>query len=91
MGVTNKNLLLTKANYLLRIKKLLVHYDLGKPLILSCIASPYGLTAVLSHQIQYGSEKPATCASSFLSRAEKNYSQIDQKSLAVSYALKKFR
>ena len=89
--MTNKNLLLRKAKDILNKRKLLVHYDQGKPLILSCNASPYGLTAVLSHQIEYGSEKPATCASSFLSRAEMNYSQIDQKTRAVSYALKKFR
>ena len=29
----------------------LVYYDLGKPLILACDASPYGLYAVLSHQM----------------------------------------
>ena len=49
--MTNKNLLLRKAKDILNKRKLLVHYDQGKPLILSCNASPYGLTAVLSHQI----------------------------------------
>ena len=39
------------------ITKLLVHSDLGKPLILLCDASQYGLAAASSHQMPDDSEK----------------------------------
>ena len=42
----------------LRSETVLVHYDLDKKLILSCDASPYGVGAVLSHVMEYGSETP---------------------------------
>ena len=52
--------------------KFLMHYDPEKPLLLACDASPYGLGAVLSHRISYGSVKPITFASRILSKAERN-------------------
>jgi hypothetical protein len=43
---------------LLQSTQLQVHFDQDKEIILSCDASPYGVGAVLSHQMEYGSEKP---------------------------------
>ena len=45
------------ANNLLQSDSLLVHFDQGKPLLLACDASPYGVGAVLSHQIPHGSQR----------------------------------
>ena len=42
---------------------LLVHYDLGKPIKLSCDASPYGVGECLSHVMEDGTERPVAFAS----------------------------
>ena len=46
----------------------LIHYDPAKPLLLACDALPYGLGAVLSHQMPGSSEKPITFASRTLKK-----------------------
>ena len=85
-----QKILFEKTKNILDGKKLLVHYYPGKFLILACDTSPYGLGAVLSHQMQDGREKPVTFASSTLPKAERNYSQIEKQTLAVVYAVKIF-
>lgn len=76
------------------IKKLLVsppivvHYDPTKPLVLTTDASEYGIGAVLSHSTPDG-EHPIACYSRTLSKAERNYSQLDKEGLAVIFGLKK--
>ena len=70
--------------------RVLVHYDINKPLVLSVDASPYGIGAVLSHIIG-DQEKPICFASRKLTTSERRYSQLDKEGLAVVYGVTKFQ
>ena len=70
--------------------RVLTHFDDSLPLVLACDASPYGLGAVLSHEMSDGEEKPVGFASRTLSKAKSNYSHLDKEALAIIYGVKKF-
>jgi hypothetical protein len=68
----------------------LTHYDPNLPLQLACDASPVGIGAVLSHFMADATERPIAFASRSLSKAERNYAQIDKEALATVWGVNKF-
>ena len=79
-----------QAKEALTSSRVLAHYNPDLPVILDCDASPYGVGAVLSHQLEEGVIKPIAFASRSLSPAEKKYSQLDKEGLAIVFGVKKF-
>lgn len=76
-----------RCKQLLASNKVLALYDPTKDIIISCDASPYGVGCVLS-QVFDGVVKPVLFASTTLSPAEKNYSQVHREALALVYSVK---
>ncbi|XP_037504900.1 uncharacterized protein K02A2.6-like [Rhipicephalus sanguineus] len=69
---------------------LLVHFNESAPLIFSCDASPVGVGAVLAHGDNTRIEQPIAYASRTLTKAERNYAQIDREALAVVFGARHF-
>ena len=76
-----------KCKDMLTCEAVLVHYDSTKPIKLACDASSYGLGAVLSHVCDDG-EHPIAFVSRTLTKAERNYSQIEKEALGLVFGLK---
>ncbi|CAG9126955.1 unnamed protein product [Plutella xylostella] len=70
--------------------QVLCHYDLSRPVTLSCDASAYGIGAILNQVDKAGRERPVAYASRALTDAERNYSQIHKEALAIVFAVNKF-
>lgn len=75
---------------MLQSAELPVHFNPDKYIVLSCDASAVGLGAVLAHKLPDGTQKPIVYASRSLNRAERYYSNIERKALAVTFGVKKF-
>ena len=75
---------------LLTSSNLLIHFDPSLPLTLACDASAYGIGAVLAHRLSDGSEKLVGYVSRTLTKAEKNYSQLEKEGLSLVFGVKKF-
>lgn len=64
-------------------------YDPSKQMIVASDASPIGLGAILSHEVN-GQDKPVLFASSTLTATQQNYSQIHREALGIMFAVQKF-
>lgn len=87
---TKEDAAFNNAKQTLLRSSLLVHYDPTQELILECDASPEGVGAVLSHNVN-GVNKPIGFRSRTLTSAEKNYSQLEKEALALIFGVTKFR
>ena len=79
-----------QSKRLLMSTNVLVYNNTELKLIMTVDASPVGVGAVLSHIIKDRSEKPIHYASRALSKAERNYAQIERERLAVIFGVSKF-
>ncbi len=81
----------TKVKQLLSSANVLVHYDPNKDLTMAVDASPYGVSAVISHHCEdTNTERPIAYASRSLTQAERNYSQLEREALAIVFGLQRF-
>ena len=64
---------------------MLSHYNPTLLLSTACDASHVGIGAVLFHTLPGNVEKPTAYTSRKLSKAEKNYAQIQKEALAIVY------
>lgn len=80
---------LEKKNELMS-DKFLIHFDPKKEIILTCDASPHGVSAVLSHRLQNQYDCPIHYASRTLTASERNYTQLDREGLAIIFGVKTF-
>ncbi|KAG8194755.1 hypothetical protein JTE90_026398 [Oedothorax gibbosus] len=79
-----------KLKNLISSDSVLVPFDETLPILLTCDASPYGVGAVLSHQLPDGREAPIAFSSRTLTSTERNYAQIDKEALSIISGVKKF-
>ena len=64
-------------------EQVLTHYDPALPVRLACDASSTGISAVLSHVMPDGSERPVAFASQSLTKTECKYAHIDREALSI--------
>ncbi|RWS18871.1 uncharacterized protein B4U80_08613 [Leptotrombidium deliense] len=75
-----------KSKDLLLSDAVLTNFIENEDLFLVCDASQYGIGVILEHRIN-GGKKPICFWSRVLSKAERNYSQLEKESLAIIYGL----
>ncbi|XP_039761434.1 uncharacterized protein K02A2.6-like [Pararge aegeria] len=78
------------AKRLLTFDVTLIHYDVNKPVILTCDSSEYGVGAVLSHEMEDGTDRPVAMASRTLHSHERRYSQLDKEAASIMFGITKF-
>ena len=81
---------LEKLKKVLQSDLLLTHFDPGLDIVVAADACDYGVGAVISHRFPNGTEKAIAHASRSLTKAEKNYGQIEKEALALVFGVRKF-
>ena len=79
-----------KCKEMLQEAPVLTHFDPSKPLVLTVDASPYGLGAVLGNSDGSLRVQPIAYKSRKLTKAERNYAQLDKEALAIAFGIHKF-
>ncbi|XP_055714234.1 uncharacterized protein K02A2.6-like [Phlebotomus papatasi] len=79
-----------KVKEILSSNLLLTHYNPSLPITIAADASETGIGCVAYHTMENGQLKAFYHASRTLTKAEKNYSQIDKEGLGLVYAVQKF-
>nr|XP_049701809.1 uncharacterized protein LOC126055664 [Helicoverpa armigera] len=69
---------------------ILIYPDFSKPFVLTCDASNYAISAILS-QGEIGKDRPIAYSSRTLNKAETNYSTTEKECLAIVFGTKTFR
>ena len=67
---------------------LLTHFDPGLDIVVAADACDYGVGAVISHRFPNGTEKAIAHATRSLTKAKKNYGQIE-KALTLLFEVRK--
>ena len=70
--------------------QVLAHNDSTLPVHLASDASQYGVGDVISHLMHDGTESPIAYGSRTLTKAERNYAQIEREAAAIVFGIKKF-
>lgn len=70
--------------------RVLAHYNPELPIVVTSDAGPEGLGAVLAQKQADGTERAIAYASRSLSKAERNYAQIQKEATSIVFAVKKF-
>jgi phage FluMu protein Com len=68
----------------------LTHYNPDQPLILTCDASAYGVSAIISNRGTDGVVRPIAFASKKLSDTEQKYTTLDKEAYAIIFGVTKF-
>ncbi|KAL3123975.1 hypothetical protein niasHT_003682 [Heterodera trifolii] len=79
-----------KAKAIMVSELLLTHYDPTLPIVVAADASKDGIGATISHIFPDKKEKVIEHASTVLTNAQQNYSQIEKEALALVFAVQKF-
>ena len=70
--------------------KVLEHFDPQQESVVPCDTSSYGLGAVLAQRGKDEKEHPVAFASRTLTKAERNYAQVEREAMAVIFGLQRF-
>lgn len=69
----------------------MAHYDSNVQIVMACDASKHGLSAILSHKYQDGTEKPIAYASRTIPKKELSRTIFNKEAMAIVFGFKRFK